>query len=218
MLVVTALNNLVRVSMALDEVKTSDPEQRKLRLEQALEASSRIAEDLLKNDDLDETLRQARAAIAPYAKTVPLVVADSSLFRAFLQAERRLFNGLGLDSSIADRLMAMIRDVGPLVYSDVFSAASPNGLLKQIEKDAKSALKDLKKVDMKAVPQPGDEIYTEGEGVLSRIFFVVGGTFTCGANALVGAGTLPVTSELSIVGAAVSASIGVGLVYRQKPD
>ena len=216
MLLVTVRNDLAGINQALDEVETTrDPEHRRQRMEQALVASRRVLGDFLRDDDLGTTLRQAREATAPYAEAVSAVVSDSLLFGAFLRAERRLFEDLGLDSSATDRLIAMMRETGPLADGEDWPPARFGELLELLGRDVGVM---LERVHVEEVGTEVDaETHAQGRRVLRRVFLVVGGAFVCGANALVGAGAAPVTGGLSIVGAAVSGTIGCGLVGNGLP-
>jgi hypothetical protein len=208
---ITARDDLVEVSHALDEVESArDPELRRQRLEQALVASRRILADFREDENLAANLRQARESTAPYADAISSTVTDAMLFGAFLQAERRLFTDLGLDAATVDRLTAMIRDAGPALGDAELPADSIAGRLAELDGEIAAAVENVHN-------QLVTDADSDGHRTLRKVCFVVGGLFVCGANALVGASMAPVTGGLSIVGAALSTELGGVLLDRGLP-
>jgi hypothetical protein len=205
MLLVTVRDDLAEINTALDEIETTgNPERRQQLLAQALVAARRALDEFSRDADLATTLEQARDSVLPYAAGASAVMTDAMLFGAFIQAERRLLGDLGLNTSAVDRLTAEIRDVG----------SSSDGAFKVIE-DLQGELNRLQDdvTQMQELAR-SEEAHAQGRRVLRRVFLVVGGSFVVGANALVGAGATPITGGLSIVGAAVSATLGSEMVAK----
>jgi hypothetical protein len=205
MLLVTVRDDLAEINRLLDEVETTrDPGVRTQRLAQSLVASRRALGQLMRDDGLASTLSQARDAVGPYDGAVREVVADAMLFEAFIQAEKRLFADLGLGVSAVDRLGTAMRDAGPRLNGDNWPTELLRERLQTVEAGVVEAIA--------ALDARGGEAQERGHRMLKRVFLIVGGSFVCGANALVGAGATPVTGGLSIVGAAVSTNLGAGLI------
>lgn len=205
MLLLMVRDDLVELSAALDEIETTRNEGRlRRRYAEALAASRRSLREFMRNDDLANTMRQARDVMSPYAEDASSVVSDAMLFGAFIQAERRLLVDLGASNSAVDRLTAEMHDAGAKSAGEIAVIEDLQNKLSRLQSDVTEMQKRIKDQEENA----------QSHGLLRRIFLATGGSFIVGANALVGAGAAPVTGGLSIVGAAVSAGLGTAIVAK----
>ena len=205
MFLVTVRDDLAEINRALDEAAaTRDSERRGEKLHQALLACGRALDGFLRNGDLAATLAQAGVAILPYKDAVGQTIESVMLFEAFLEAERRLFRDLGLDSSTTDRLLAAMRLEADMANHDGPDPETLEARLRELRSEVGDALEHVRE----------EEEHEKRVGVIRRVFLVTGGAFVVGANALVGAGTAPITGGLSVAGAAVSASVGSVIIDR----
>lgn len=209
MTLVMLRDDLMEINRALVEAEsTRDRAKRAELLEQALRASARAVEGLRKEFDLAARLAEAQDAAAPYEDAIGTTWEDAMLFQAFLEAERRLFRDLGLDTGTTDRLVAEIRNTHALSDWKTNAPKTVEENLTVLTSELSNAMERLR----------DEEEHRARIKLVRRGFLVVGGAFVVGANALVGAGTAPVTGGLSIAGAAVSASAGGVMIDRGFSD
>ncbi len=195
----TLRDDLAAINRALDEAEsTRDREKQTEYLERALRASARAVDGFLGRSDLAETVAAARDAVSQYEDAIGQTWDDVMLFQAFLEAERRLFEDLGLDGSTRDRLVGMMREMHSVADWQLPGSEKVDTGLEALREELSAALEGLER----------EEDRRGTLRLVRRGFLVVGGAFVLGANALIGLPAAPVTGGLSVVGAGVSAGLG----------
>lgn len=131
---------------------------------------------------------------------------DDALVRQFVKAECRLLEDMGVDHKAVNRISSDLNASMERILLDA-TLRSQISVNAQLEYLVQNLRRELEVLSAKAEHR---ELIRKLEGVLVAL---AGGMIVT-SNALIGAGTIPVTGGLSTVGAALSGAVGQDLVTR----
>lgn len=194
-----------RVNWVLDEFESIHGRGRKRRhrrtelLEMAVLASIRGVEALIDEQwtkDPEYLVTDEHAFIA-----AEWMRQDAALLRAFIAAECRLLEDIGVRPEAVRRIMRGLE--GVLLDPE----GAPEPPVERLER-----LIGTLRADLQALEKEGhDELVMRR---LTGVLEALGGGLIVATNGIVGAGLTPVTGGLSAAGAAVSGAVGVEMVNR----
>jgi hypothetical protein len=131
---------------------------------------------------------------------------DNALVRQFVKAECRLLEDMGVDHKAVNRISSDLNaSLGRILLDTTLQ--SQETVESQLDYLVQNLRHELQVLSTKAEHR---ELIRKLEGVLVAL----AGGMVVTSNALIAAGTIPVTGGLSVVGAALSGAVGQDLVTR----